>query len=201
MKRVAMVLLAAALAWSMQPRVSGQEEFPIAPGNAINQVPGALVAQPDSQVELTSAVALQFIMDLDAGVSNIVANSNSFDCAYFVNHGPKVVTRVRVRFTYLAGNGDEFSHDIVEVRGKFASGAKVGATPKPGYAIAVPSNCRAIQMFDHPLDQYDGDPKKYHDFWYVSWGKKDITQGVAAVSATIDRVDYADNTSWIRPGS
>lgn len=199
MKRTAIALLAVALACGMQPRVSADEELPIAPGNKINQVPGAIVAQPDSQVEMTNAVALQLVMDLEPGVTNIVSNSTSFECAYFVNNGPKVVTRVRIRFTYLAGNGDEFKHDIVEVRGKFASGAKVGATPVPGYTIRVPSNCRSIDVFDHPLDQYE--KNKYHQFWYVAYGKKEITQGAAALTATVDRVDYADNTSWIRPGT
>jgi hypothetical protein len=198
-KRAAIALLAAALFCTAQPRVSAQEEFPVAPDNRINSVPGTVVAQPDSQIEVTAAVALQFVMDLDAAVTNIVSNSNSFECAYFVNNGPKVVTRVRVRFTYLAGNGDEFSHNIVEIRGKFPAGAKVGGTPTPGYTIRVPSNCRTIDMFDHPLDQYE--PKKYHDFWYISYGKKEITQGVAALTATVDRVDFADGTSWIRPGA
>jgi hypothetical protein len=197
MRRVRIALLATALACGAQSSVSAQMDFPIAPNNRINQVPGAVVAQPDSQVELTAALALQIVQDLDPDFVNIMANSKSFECAYFVNHGPKVVTRVRVRFTYVAGTGDEFSHNDIDIRGKFASGANVGSTPAPGYTIRVPSNCQSINMFDHPIDQYE--PNRYHQFWYVAYAKNETTQGAAAVTATIDRVDYADNTSWIRP--
>ena len=199
MRRLAIALLAAALAGGAQSRVLAQMEFPISPNNHTYQVPAAVVAQPDSHVELTAAGALQFIQNKDPDVETIMSNSSSFECAYFVNSGPKVVTRVRVRLTYLAGNGDEFSHDIIEIRGKFAGGAKVGSTPESGYTIHVPSNCRSIETFDHPIDQYE--PGKFHQFWYVSYGKKEITQGAAAVTATIDRVDYADGTSWIRYGT
>ena len=98
-----------------------------------------------------------------------------FECLSFKNNGPKVISHVRFQFSYLDGNRKEVGNDLLERNGDFPAGS--GETAPVITELVATTDLgkfRTCQVFKAP------------------------NRNVAMITAQVNRVDYADGTSWSR---
>jgi hypothetical protein len=107
--------------------------------------------------------------------------TQTVECAFFINHGPKVVRRVRVRWAYTAIDGPHagtvVGEDTKDISGSFAAGVPIEMWPRRGNALG--NQCQTVQA-----DIASGHLRLWK------------TGDAASLSAEIEAVDFADGTSW-----
>jgi len=133
--------------------------------------------QPEaaSQIELTRVFAVAD--PLQAGA----LDTQTVECAFFVNHGPKGVRHVRVRWTYTASGGGDagtvVGSDTKDVWGDFGVNVPIEIWPQNGNALG--KQCQTVKA-----DIADGSLR----LWA---GKR-----AASLSASVEAVDFSDGSGW-----
>lgn len=145
----------------------------------LGQVDGT-AAQPaaESQIELTHVFVVLVPIQQFANIGETV------ECAFFVNHGPKDVRRVRVRWNYTALGGSNagatVGYDTKDVSGKYSPNVTIEEWPQ--YGNPNSQECQKMK----------GDIRDKQ----LIFSK---TNEAVSLQALVERVDYADGTSWQVP--
>ncbi|MBV8489238.1 MAG: hypothetical protein JO199_01820 [Candidatus Eremiobacteraeota bacterium] len=136
--------------------------------------------QPDSQ----SQIELTKVFVLADPIQAFAADTQTVECAFFINHGPKNVAHVRVRWTYTALEGDRAGEivgsDTKDVWGTFAPGVPVETWPQNGNALG--KQCQTVKAY-------------FRNGKFELWKPKTS----ASLQAQVDAVGYADGTTWTPP--
>lgn len=103
-----------------------------------------------------------------------------YECVGFTNMSTKVVTSIRFHFIYIDAKFDRVGEDFFERKGSFDPG---GAVEGQGVATNVPMPREAQDLSTHPDCQSFRFP----------------AQGISVNMVAVDRVEFADGTSWTAP--
>jgi hypothetical protein len=155
--------------------------------------------EPDSGIELTRVFAYTGVWPSPGGFVDPRLYTAVGECVNFVNRGPKPATRVHVIFALLAASGGQTADEPLDIPGPFPTGAEQKKTGQRAYAPSFQDDCRQI---NRNVEIADGALRDQHPSFFQSAGswfigkRPTMIAGTLTLVARVDRVTYADGTTW-----